>query len=143
MRVCGFCGVNIEGSHHNRKYCSDKCQSKARYKKTGQRTTPEQRAGWYRKRCEKEGYRQLLRHQGKLRRDRVQQFLRDYKIAQGCAVCGYDEHHAALEFDHVRGNKNINICLTKSIEQAKKEIKKCRVLCSNHHKIATFERLQK
>lgn len=31
---------------------------------------------------------------------KVSQWIRDYKLEQGCFDCGYKEHHAALEFDH-------------------------------------------
>ena len=61
---------------------------------------------------------------------------------QGCTDCGYNDHHAALEFDHVAGEKELNVCNAKSVDQAKKEIEKCEVVCSNCHKIRTFNRLQ-
>ncbi len=68
-------------------------------------------------------------------------FLVHYKMEKGCLDCGYKKHHSALEFDHIKGKKTINICFAKSIGQAKKEIEKCEVVCSNCHRIRTWERL--
>lgn len=142
IRECSFCKKDISYKHLNRKYCSDFCMHKARYKISGKRSTPEQRKEWYKKRKLQDGYVEKLREQGKLRYYKVQDFLRNYKLSKGCTDCGYDSHHAALEFDHVLGEKEINVCFAKSISQAKKEIVKCEVVCSNCHKIRTFERLQ-
>lgn len=72
----------------------------------------------------------------------VRQFLADYKLEDGCVDCGYKEHHAALDFDHVRGEKSINVCNARSISAAKKEIEKCEVVCANCHRIRTYMRLK-
>lgn len=141
--ICQWCKVDMGGVHHNKRYCSKSCENKARYERSGQRSTAQQRATWYASRCSKDGYKEKLRLQGKNRYTRVQQFLRDFKVAHGCVDCGYNSNHAALEFDHIIGDKELNVCFSKSIAQAKKEIEKCQVVCSNCHKIRTFERLQK
>jgi len=75
------------------------------------------------------------------RAKKIKVFLADYKIKKGCLDCGYKKHHSALEFDHVRGKKKINLAFAKSIAQAKKEIKKCDVVCSNCHRIRSWKRL--
>lgn len=142
MRVCKECKKDISNEHMNKKYCTDSCSYKARYRREGQRSTPEQRKEWYEERKKKDGYMDKLRKQGRERYYKVQGYLRDYKIKHGCKDCGYKEHHSALEFDHVMGNKTLNVCNSKSIAQAKEEIKKCEVVCSNCHKIRTYERLQ-
>jgi len=139
---CQYCNKDLGNVHGNRKYCNTGCENKARYTRSGQRSTPQQRKEWYRKRCEKDGYREKLKSQGNKRYQRVQKFLREYKISQGCVDCGYKGHHAALEFDHIYGEKELNVCFSKSISQAKKEIEKCEVACANCHKIRTFKRLQ-
>lgn len=72
---------------------------------------------------------------------KVKLFLAEYKMSKGCMDCGYKRHHSALEFDHVRGEKTLNVCFSKSIGQAKKEIDKCDVVCSNCHRIRTYKRL--
>ena len=72
---------------------------------------------------------------------KIKEFLAAYKIKKRCKDCGYYKHHSALEFDHVRGKKMLNVCFAKSIAQAEKEIKKCDVVCANCHRIRTFKRL--
>ena len=140
--ICQFCEATIVNAHKNRKYCSESCQYKARYAKDGQRSTHEQRRQWYLDRCKSNDYKNKLNTQGQQRYQIVQNYLRQYKLDNGCVDCGYKEHHAALEFDHIVGQKEFNVCNAKSIAQAQKEILKCEVVCSNCHKIRTFERLQ-
>jgi len=72
---------------------------------------------------------------------KVKMWIANYKIERGCMDCGYKKHHSALDFDHVKGKKKILIALAKSISQAKKEIKKCEIVCSNCHRIRTYKRL--
>lgn len=142
---CPVCNVDISDTHRNKKYCSAKCSDKARYQRTGQRSTAEQRKQWYEKRKHQEGYTEKLREQDRTRYKKVQKFIRRYKTIVGCADCGYKKHHVALDFDHIsgRGEKLINVCNAKSIQQAKEEIRKCEVVCSNCHRIRTYERLRK
>jgi hypothetical protein len=66
---------------------------------------------------------------------KINSMLRDHKLAAGCADCGYSNHHAALEFHHVGDDKEINLSFAKSIAQAKREMAKCEVLCSNCHRL--------
>jgi TnpA family transposase len=70
----------------------------------------------------------------------IRRWLDNYKVELGCVDCGYRDHHAALHFDHVRGEKTINVCNAKSIEQARREIVKCEVRCANCHAVKTFTR---
>ena len=141
IRLCKRCSNDITGTHHNRKYCSNVCYEKERYKRTGSRTTPEQRKKYYQKRLEQEGYSEKLQEQGRKRAKKVRDFMNRYKIMKRCRDCGYKQHHVALDFDHVIGEKIINVCNAKSIKQAKKEIRKCEVVCSNCHRIRTYKRL--
>jgi hypothetical protein len=76
-----------------------------------------------------------------IRARHVKKFLADYKLEKGCLDCGYNKHHSALDFDHVIGCKDLNVCFSKSIGQAKKEIEKCEVVCSNCHRIRTYNRI--
>jgi len=71
----------------------------------------------------------------------VKLFLANYKLGKGCADCGYNSHHSALEFDHIEGEKDFNVCFAKSVAQAKKEIEKCEVVCSNCHRVRTYNRI--
>lgn len=139
--ICGFCEKEIVISHRNKRYCSTRCINKARYKRQGMRSTKEQRSKWYKNRCSKKGYTEKLRKQSKERNQKVKKFLADYKIKLGCKDCGYKKHHSALDFDHVKDNKVFNVCFAKSITQAIKEIKKCEVVCSNCHRVRTYNRI--
>lgn len=136
---CKHCGEIINEAHGNRKYCTKTCENKARYARTGQRITKERRKELYRQRCKQPGYRKKLRLQENTRHKKVRDFLREYKTIVGCLNCGYSSSHAALEFHHVSGEKEINVCNAKSITRAKREIKKCVVLCANCHRNTTFE----
>lgn len=75
------------------------------------------------------------------RAQKIKEFISSYKMGKGCVDCGYNKHHSALDFDHIKGEKKLNVCFAKSIAQAKKEIAKCEVVCSNCHRIRTYERL--
>jgi hypothetical protein len=67
-------------------------------------------------------------------------YLAEVKMARGCVDCGYREHPAALDFDHVSGTKDRLVSFAKSKAQALAEIEKCEVRCSNCHRIRTWER---
>lgn len=73
--------------------------------------------------------------QSRRRHEEINAFLRQHKVCTGCADCGYREHHAALEFHHESGDKEINLSFAKSLAQAEAEMKKCVVLCSNCHRV--------
>ena len=72
------------------------------------------------------------------RATKIRRWLDAYKGERGCVDCGYREHHAALHFDHVRGEKALNVCNAKSVAQAEREIEKCDVRCANCHAVRTF-----
>jgi hypothetical protein len=70
--------------------------------------------------------------------------LETYKIALGCADCGYIANAAALQFDHLPGNEKL---FTVSEEVAWRpmavvwaEIAKCDVVCARCHAIRTVAR---
>ena len=74
-------------------------------------------------------------------------WMRQYKVEQGCKDCGYNKHHAGLEFDHLvprNGNKKLTIAalMGKSLNRIKEEIEKCDVVCGTCHRIRTWNRLQ-
>jgi transposase len=70
------------------------------------------------------------------RRRRVKQILLE-EAGGRCMLCGYDEYAGALEFHHVRpADKAFTISqngVTRSIESAREEARKCVVLCANCH----------
>ena len=65
-----------------------------------------------------------------------------YKILKGCCMCGYKQHPIALDFAHInRETKvgNISVLINKSNwKKLLEEIKKCRVMCANCHRVATY-----
>ena len=76
-------------------------------------------------------------------REQWRQTIREIKVAAGCAKCGEAKWYM-LDFHHKDPSKkefeisNIN---QDSITKTKQEIKKCIVLCSNHHR--EFHHLEK
>ena len=87
-------------------------------------------------------YRIRINAQANERATAIRRWLDAYKMKCGCADCGYSKHPVALDFDHIGSEKTMNVCNAKSIAQAKREIEKCVVRCSNCHRIKTLERLQ-
>src|ERR1044072_51518 len=77
------------------------------------------------------------------RADEKRRVLREYLVKTGCVECGYNEHYAALEFDHLPGQikyKNVMAMCYDSWDKIWTEVSKCEVVCSNHHSIRTHER---
>ena len=76
--------------------------------------------------------------------DELRLAIAQYKLQKGCVDCSYRKHHAALEFDHVKGIKNYEIAnMTRMLWiDVLDEILKCEVVCSNCHKIRTWNKLQ-
>ena len=72
----------------------------------------------------------------------MRDFFRAYKVENGCADCGYNKHHAGLEFDHV-GDKEFNIAAMArySMKRVLAELEKCEVVCGTCHNIRTFNRI--
>jgi hypothetical protein len=54
-----------------------------------------------------------------------------------CALCGFDEHLAALQFHHVDpSDKSFHLAeggMTRGIAKSRAEVKKCVLLCANCH----------
>ena len=71
-----------------------------------------------------------------------QQKIRNRKIKESlvkenggkCQVCGYNRCVAALDFHHSNPNTKENQIKDLSLKLARKEIKKCILVCSNCHK---------
>lgn len=78
-------------------------------------------------------------------RDRIRslrEWLQDYKSTLQCEDCGF-AHPAALDFHHDGDDKDDSVAglvnRKCSKERILAEIKKCKVLCSNCHRIFHFE----
>ena len=86
--------------------------------------------------------REYQRTWAKSRRERNREKVQQYKLEKGCADCGYKEHHAGLEFDHI-GHKNSNVAMLMGQEKRLwEEIALCEVVCGTCHGIRTWNRLK-
>lgn len=148
-RACKQCGEiftpKIGG--YNAAYCGDTCKRRSQRARL-QGLNPDQL-----KQARRRSYQQIKAHSdrhaarranGRKQRTAVRQWLADYKMAHGCADCGYREHPAALQLDH-EGTKTVEISEARSsIARLKAEIEagQCKVRCANCHSIRTWERKQ-
>ena len=126
-KICTKCGVEKDENEFHKKTKNRRhsiCKEcKRNYDKI-----------WYH---ENDNRRNKLNRNAKERIIRNKKFIREYKLAVGCQICGYNKTHYALEFHHEDGNDkkyNISLMKTLSIETILKEIKKCKVVCSNCHR---------
>lgn len=77
--------------------------------------------------------------------NKVKDAVREMKLARGCTDCGYREHWAALEFDHLPGTEKL-MQIADMVRQGKPwseilaEIEKCEVVCANCHRVRTANR---
>jgi 5-methylcytosine-specific restriction endonuclease McrA len=85
--------------------------------------------------------KEVSREANKKIRQNVNEMLRNFKLLNGCAHCGYKEHYAALEFDHIKPVKNDREFRRypetyKSADELMKD-SNVQVLCANCHGIKT------
>ncbi len=74
------------------------------------------------------------------KRTRRKYWLGKYKVAKGCYICGYNVDAVALDFDHIYPSTKDFAIGTRpecSLQTYFKEIRKCRVVCANCHRIHT------
>jgi hypothetical protein len=85
-----------------------------------------------------EDHKRYLRERYK----KVSEWIREYKLEKGCVDCGYNAHHAALEFDHLEPHimGTVSSLAGSSLARVQKEIAVCEVVCRNCHGIRTFSR---
>lgn len=71
-----------------------------------------------------------------------QAWVQAYKLQHGCTDCGWNAHHAGLEFDHVepRLRGTVGRQMGKSLKVIQEEIARCEVVCATCHAIRTWER---
>lgn len=96
---------------------------------TTQKRTPD----YYRKHRESEQKRYHKRRE----------ILQNIKMKTGCVDCGYNEHPAALHFDHMPSEKKqfgIAQNHSRKWETLIQEIQKCEVVCANCHAVRTDQR---
>lgn len=68
----------------------------------------------------------------------------EYKLAHGCADCGYREHAVALDLDHRPGEgktEDVSQLASRAWERIEAELMKCDVVCANCHRVRTARRV--
>lgn len=86
------------------------------------------------------------RIKNKTYREKVREYVRTQKESGSCKDCGVAYPYYVMEYDHIEDNKIrsvAKITSNGSMDQVIKEIAKCDLICSNCHKIRTWERIQK
>lgn len=80
------------------------------------------------------------RKQTRESRQQVTNWLYEYKVAHGCIDCGWAEHHAGLELDHMCGKTEAIVKARTSVGRLKAEIEAgcCVVRCSTHHGVKSW-----
>lgn len=70
--------------------------------------------------------------------------VQELKLERGCADCGYNEHPAGLEFDHImpRLRGTVASQMGKSLKVILEEIERCEVVCGTCHLIREWHRRQ-
>lgn len=79
-------------------------------------------------------------------REKVREYVRQQKESEPCMDCGIKYPYYVMEYDHTESNKVKTVSLlssTGTMDQVVSEIQKCDLVCSNCHKIRTWNRLQK
>ena len=89
--------------------------------------------------------RRYLAESNSKQRDKNQRFVTRYLRNKQCIECGFD-NSIALDFDHVNPDqKTLAVSemanTSYSIQRIKQEIRKCRILCSNCHRIHTYTQM--
>lgn len=78
------------------------------------------------------------------KRERIER-IDAIKASTPCADCGGRFHPVAMDFDHVAGDKTLGISEMVrgrySWQRIEVEIAKCEIVCSNCHRVRTYERL--
>jgi hypothetical protein len=94
-----------------------------------------------------DAFRESRRKHNRLRdrthRANIQRRVREIKLKKGCLFCGFNKHHAALEFHHRNPKeKKFRIALSRnySWKMVEQEIEKCDVLCANCHAILEHDK---
>lgn len=113
MKNCALCKISFLPKVSWQKYCTLKCRNHNPAKSL------------------------ITKKYQQSRRDLINKI----KIELGCVKCGYNFHAAALDFNHVRGEKLFNVSQDPKValEKLLAEIQKCDVLCANCHRIHTYE----
>lgn len=137
MKRCGTCGQEKEPTEYNKnksksdglnticKVCSNKMSKE-----------------YYKQNTEKQ--KKVVLERNKRHRETLRDFMTEFLLTKKCTDCGIKDIRV-LEFDHLpeyKKDKDISIMMgaSYSLDRIKKEIDKCEVVCSNCHRIRSYER---
>jgi hypothetical protein len=134
QKNCGSCGVTFTPYRSTSKFCSARCRGNSYYKANPDKKLEQQKRS-------RENCRDQRNADSRKRRQDQVEFVNAYKLEKGCAKCGYNAHPAALDFNHLDpASKSFHISGgTYSREKLITEMEKCEVLCSNCHRVHTYE----
>lgn len=90
-------------------------------------------------------YRASIKKHRDASRQRAIEFVNGIKDGTPCADCGQTFDPIAMDFDHVRGEKNDNVgsmvARGVALDRIQAEIDKCELVCANCHRVRTADRL--
>lgn len=80
----------------------------------------------------------------KERHTQRKQILSEIKENKSCMDCGVFYPACVMDFDHIKKKyRNVSTMFKNSLDSIKKEITKCELVCSNCHRIRTYNRTHK
>jgi len=117
---------------YQKKHYSENSKKINKVRKRWRKNNPDKQKKYYEK------YRERKLKIDKQRREERGEFIDDYKLSKGCAICGYKKCASALVFHHDNNkDKEFDVSTVVkyggNLNKIKNEINKCRVLCSNCH----------
>lgn len=72
----------------------------------------------------------------------TREWLAAYKTGKPCTDCGGVFHHVAMDFDHLGGKLfDVSDMIKHGKKKILEEIAKCELVCSNCHRVRTYERM--
>jgi len=99
----------------------------------------------YLKKYRQEHKKEIKENNAKRREER-RLYINNYKLSNGCSICGYNKCAAALDFHH-NGNKEFYLASSigwrKNLKEIKKEMDKCIILCANCHRELHYKEKEK
>jgi hypothetical protein len=72
-------------------------------------------------------------------------YVRELKESTPCCDCGRSYVYLAMDFDHVTGDKEGDVCRmvqNVTLTRLKSEIAKCEIVCATCHRLRTYARGQ-
>lgn len=78
------------------------------------------------------------------RRNLLRDYVRTIKSTTPCTDCGNSCPYYVMDFDHLRDKENIIVKFVRDNNKAglENELLKCEVVCSNCHRVRSYQRLQ-